>query len=53
MRPIIGFIGVGAMGSGMCSNLLKAEYQVNVFDVNKALAEKMCKQGAMLKDRNK
>ena len=53
MRPIIGFIGVGAMGSGMCSNLLKAEYQVNVFDANKALAEKMCEKGAILKDSAK
>lgn len=31
----IGFIGLGAMGSGMAANLAKSENQIYVFDLNK------------------
>lgn len=30
--PVLGFIGLGSMGSGMCSNLIKAGYPVVVYD---------------------
>ena len=31
MKPKVGFIGIGAMGRPMATNLLKKEYQVTVF----------------------
>jgi 3-hydroxyisobutyrate dehydrogenase-like beta-hydroxyacid dehydrogenase len=42
----IGFIGLGQMGSGMASNLLKAGHQVTVYNRSRDKAEAMVGQGA-------
>lgn len=42
----IGFIGVGAMGKPMASNLLKAGYEVGVFDLVEAAVKEMEGKGA-------
>lgn len=42
----VGFIGVGAMGSGMAKNLLKNDYSVVVYDLDKSKAEALVKAGA-------
>jgi 3-hydroxyisobutyrate dehydrogenase len=42
----IGFIGLGHMGAPMAHNLLKADYQLIVFDVVKEAVEKMVALGA-------
>jgi 3-hydroxyisobutyrate dehydrogenase len=34
MKKKIGFIGLGAMGKPMAQNLLKASYQLTIFDIN-------------------
>jgi 3-hydroxyisobutyrate dehydrogenase len=43
----IGFIGTGVMGRGMVANLLKAGYQVNVYNRTKAKAQELVAQGAV------
>ena len=42
----VGFIGLGIMGKPMCKNVLKAGYEVVVFDVNKATVEELVGAGA-------
>jgi 4-hydroxybutyrate dehydrogenase/sulfolactaldehyde 3-reductase len=42
----IGFIGVGVMGAPMVRNLLKAGFEVTVFDANAAALEAIAKAGA-------
>lgn len=42
----IGFIGTGVMGSSMVRHLLKADYEVNVFNRTKAKADPLVKAGA-------
>jgi 4-hydroxybutyrate dehydrogenase/sulfolactaldehyde 3-reductase len=42
----IGFIGVGVMGAPMARNLLKAGYQLRVFDVNAAAMAALKENGA-------
>ena len=42
----IGFIGLGNMGNRMTSNLLKAGYEVTVFDVRKEAMQDMIEKGA-------
>ena len=42
----VGFIGLGAMGRPMASNVLKAGYELTVFDVVKTAVEQMAEQGA-------
>lgn len=42
----VGLIGVGNMGSRMCEALLKAGYEVIVFDINSQAIEKAIKMGA-------
>lgn len=43
----IGFIGLGLMGSAMCSNLIKKSgAEILVYDVNPAASEQMQKEGA-------
>ena len=37
----IGFIGLGIMGKPMAKNLLKAGYELTVFDLNKAAVEEV------------
>jgi 3-hydroxyisobutyrate dehydrogenase-like beta-hydroxyacid dehydrogenase len=36
IRPVLGFIGLGAMGGPMCRNLVKAGYSVTCFDIDPA-----------------
>ena len=42
----IGFIGLGIMGKPMAKNLLKAGYELTVFDLNKAAVEEVVAAGA-------
>jgi len=42
----IGFIGLGAMGGGMASNLVKHNYEVTVCDINPAAVKKLTDLGA-------
>ncbi len=46
----IGFIGLGALGEGLCNNLVKAGYPVVVNDLNKSLAERLLAGGATWSD---
>jgi 3-hydroxyisobutyrate dehydrogenase len=43
----IGFIGLGRMGSGMAQNLLKAGYQMTVFDAQPENCKPFVAEGAM------
>ncbi len=43
----IGFIGLGHMGTPMVKNLLKNNYQVKIFDVNKTAMEALISIGAI------
>lgn len=42
----IGFIGLGIMGKPMAKNLLKAGYELTVFDVNKTAVDELVSAGA-------
>ncbi|MEL7566682.1 MAG: NAD(P)-dependent oxidoreductase [Dehalobacterium sp.] len=42
----IGFIGLGAMGKPMAQNLLKANFDLTVYDVNRAAVEQLVEEGA-------
>jgi 3-hydroxyisobutyrate dehydrogenase-like beta-hydroxyacid dehydrogenase len=44
--PLIGFIGVGAMGGPMARNLLKAGYRLTVFDLDSEQVEACLSAGA-------
>jgi 3-hydroxyisobutyrate dehydrogenase-like beta-hydroxyacid dehydrogenase len=44
--PLIGFIGVGAMGGPMARNLLKAGYRLTVFDLDVQKVEACVEAGA-------
>ena len=46
----IGFIGLGALGEGLCNNLVKAGYPVTVNDLNKDLAKCLLDGGAAWSD---
>jgi 3-hydroxyisobutyrate dehydrogenase len=46
----IGFIGLGALGEGLCNNLVKAGYPVTVNDLNKDLAKRLLDGGATWSD---
>ena len=46
----IGFIGLGAMGSGMAMNLRKAGYELLVYDLRKASAQPLLDAGAIWVD---
>jgi 3-hydroxyisobutyrate dehydrogenase-like beta-hydroxyacid dehydrogenase len=48
MKPKIGFMGLGIMGTPMAANLLKAGYAVMVYNRTPAKAEPLVKQGAGL-----
>lgn len=43
----IGFIGIGAMGKPMALNLLKAGYELHVFDINEAAVAELVAKGAL------
>jgi len=46
VMAVIGFIGLGQMGSPMAGNLLKQGHQVNVFDVNPEAIQRLVEKGA-------
>lgn len=43
----IGFIGLGNMGHGMATNLLKAGHQITVYNRSPGKAEALVQQGAI------
>lgn len=43
---LVGFIGLGNMGGGMCANLAKAGYDVRAFDLNADAVAKAAASGA-------
>jgi 3-hydroxyisobutyrate dehydrogenase-like beta-hydroxyacid dehydrogenase len=45
-QPILGWIGLGKMGNPMSSHLLKAGYQLAVYDIEPAAVHALKKQGA-------
>lgn len=45
MKPVIGFVGLGNMGFGMASNVLK-EYPLVVYDINPEPMESLARLGA-------
>jgi 3-hydroxyisobutyrate dehydrogenase len=47
----LGFIGIGKMGSGMTSNLLKAGYKLFVCDTNPDAVTQLSKQGAQIVEK--
>lgn len=49
-KAIIGFIGTGVMGKSMAANLIKAGYQIMVYNRTKAKAEELIELGADWKD---
>lgn len=46
----IGFIGLGIMGKPMCRNLLKAGYELTVYDLNQGAVEEIVSAGALKAD---
>ncbi|HTG68179.1 MAG TPA: 2-hydroxy-3-oxopropionate reductase [Candidatus Udaeobacter sp.] len=46
MKKRVGFIGLGIMGRPMSSNLLKAGYELSVFDINKEAVAALAAEGA-------
>lgn len=48
---MIGFIGTGVMGRSMAKNLLKAGYQLNIYNRTKASAQELIELGAIWRDR--
>lgn len=47
-KPALGFIGMGIMGAPMARNLLKAGYQVTIWNRTRAKAEALLADGAVL-----
>lgn len=45
---IVGFIGIGNMGSGMAANLLKHRHEVHAYDINVQALEQVEKIGAKI-----
>jgi 3-hydroxyisobutyrate dehydrogenase-like beta-hydroxyacid dehydrogenase len=48
LKPSIGFIGMGHMGSHMAHRLLDAGYQLTVYDRTKERAQEVAQQGAQV-----
>ena len=46
----IAFIGLGNMGGPMAQNLIKAGYNLTVYDLNKDVVDKLVKAGAKSAD---
>ncbi|MBW1972623.1 MAG: NAD(P)-dependent oxidoreductase [Deltaproteobacteria bacterium] len=46
MKPIIGFIGLGTMGKGMATNILKSNYPLWVYDINEKAMKELETNGA-------
>ena len=53
MKPIIGFIGLGTMGSFMSSNLARSGYPVLGFDTNVTRLDIVRGVGVMAADHNR
>jgi 3-hydroxyisobutyrate dehydrogenase len=47
MKPTVGVIGLGAMGSGMAASLRRAGHEPRVFDVRAGVAEAFARDGGM------
>lgn len=47
---VVGFIGLGQMGSPMASNLIKGGHDVYVYDINKTSIAELVKKGAKAAD---
>src|SRR5579883_1383996 len=47
----VGFIGLGAMGSGMASELVKAGHKLKVWNRSRGPAEKLAREGAIVVER--
>jgi len=47
----IGFIGVGNMGKPMATNLLKANHELTIYDINPKPLEELKKMGAIVKNK--
>ncbi len=50
MAMKVGFIGLGQMGKWMASNLLKHNFSLTVFDIDKKAVALLAKQGAQPAD---
>lgn len=48
MKPTVGFIGLGLMGKPMAGNLLKAGFQLVVWNRTKSRADELVREGAKL-----
>jgi len=46
MEPVIGFIGIGAMGAPMSRNLLKAGFPLIIYDLREKAIEELAAKGA-------
>lgn len=47
MQPKIGFIGLGIMGKPMCRNLMKAGYDLTVYNRSRGKVDEMVAEGAV------
>jgi len=45
MKPVVGVVGLGAMGSGMAKSLRRAGFELKVFDVRTGAAEAFARDG--------
>ncbi len=45
MKPVVGVIGLGAMGQGMAQSLRRAGFQLRVFDLRPGVAEGFARDG--------
>ena len=45
-KGVVGFVGLGAMGKGMATNLLRKGFELKVYDVNSKVMEEMTSIGA-------
>src|SRR2546427_12848776 len=48
LKPSIGFVGMGYMGSHMAQRLLDASYQLTVYDRTEEKAQKVGQRGALV-----
>ena len=45
MKPVVGVVGLGAMGSGMAQSLRRAGFELRAFDVRPGVAEAFARDG--------
>ena len=46
--PVVGLIGLGAMGSGMAASLRRAQFDLHVFDVRTEVAQAFAASGGQV-----